>query len=160
MKLYVKREWTFSFQEAVLEIKSPREWTFLSLGLENQLEDKRKYLEHDRTCYEKETDIKEKESLKKSIEERESDIELLENCIAALKVKNEIAMDKYTIKKQKVDYVLDIDISTMAKEKMLSFLQSKYPEKRLYILPHDFNKAVTKYFVVKGHNGNLVVGFK
>lgn len=160
MKNYVRREWTGSFEEAIISVDKVNELVAISMGVKLQKKEHVETLEFYNRCLKEADNDKDREKYKKEIKSCEEYINMLDDMIINFEVKNEIPIEKYSIKKQKVDYEFDLNISELSDEEILKRLNSIFPNKKLYIVPSFRGNSIKKRVTILGHNGNIVVTYK
>ena len=159
MKNYVLREWTGNFKESIIVTDNVSELTVIKSGIELMLKNTQESLEFYR-CRLKEADNdSDKLKYEERIKTQEEYLNMIEKMNIKCEVKNEIPIERYSIKKEKVNYAFDFNISELSDEEILEKLVSVFPDKELYMVPR-FRDRLKKKVTVLGHKGNIVVTYK
>ncbi|GEM_PF-4191145 len=159
MKTNVIREWTGSFKESVITTDNVRELTYLKMGVDLLKEQHIESLDFYKKMLSEDESDKSKNEYRKSIRDYEENIKIIDGILESFDLKNEIPIEKYTIKKEKVSYEFNYDIRTLSDEEILKRLNNVFGDKELYMVP-DFRRSTIKRLTILGHNGNIVVTFK
>jgi hypothetical protein len=157
MKLYVKRR--FSYEDAVMKLEDLKELVYVHHGIELVLEEQTKFLEFYTELYNKEENQTEKDKLKKNVDDYTEQVTFLKKLNSELDVHNEIPLEKYTIKRLKVDYAFNCSYNKAATDTYFKVLQEKFPDKRLMSFPNYLMKGATKT-IVNGYNGDILITFE
>lgn len=159
MKNYTIREWTGVFKESVIVMDNVSELVAIKRGLEFVIESSSESLEFYRGLLKRDDETEDdKLRYEKNIKEYEYQLKMLKDMIMNLDNRKEIPTERYTIKKEKISYAFDYDISELSDEEILKRLNGIFPDKKLYLVP-SFRSRLSKRVTILGHNGNVVVTY-